>query len=107
MTLPADVDRPESQEVLVSNEVCLQFGIQCLWSRDCPLLALAALACLSLAGDGPVRSRLALLIPLFCGCAWQWLGLLAGSQDSYPTVWVAVKLGPSDCPLGIQAWSLS
>ena len=30
VTLPADVDRPESQEVLVSNEVCLQFGIGCL-----------------------------------------------------------------------------
>nr|CAI9701609.1 unnamed protein product [Rangifer tarandus platyrhynchus] len=26
----ADVDRPESQEVLVSNEVCLRFGIGCL-----------------------------------------------------------------------------
>ena len=26
----ADVDRPESQEVLVSNEVCLEFGIGCL-----------------------------------------------------------------------------
>ena len=29
-TLPADVDHPESQEVLVSREVCLQFGIGCL-----------------------------------------------------------------------------
>ena len=29
-TLPADVDHPESQEVLVSKEVCLQFGIGCL-----------------------------------------------------------------------------
>ena len=26
----ADVDRPESQEVLVSKEACLQFGKQCL-----------------------------------------------------------------------------
>ena len=33
--------------------------------RECPLLALAALACLSPVGDGPVRSRLALLSPLF------------------------------------------
>ena len=30
VTLWADVDRPESQEVLVSQEVCLQFGIGCL-----------------------------------------------------------------------------
>ena len=29
-TLLADVDYPESQEVLVSKEVCLQFGIACL-----------------------------------------------------------------------------
>ena len=28
--LLADVDHPESQEVLVSNEVCLQFGTGCL-----------------------------------------------------------------------------
>ena len=30
VTLPADVNHPESQEVLVSNEACLQFGIGCL-----------------------------------------------------------------------------
>ena len=43
-------------------------------------LALAALACLSLAGDGPVCSRLALLSPLFCEWAWQYLrlGLFVG-----------------------------
>ena len=29
-TLPADVDHPETPEVLVSNEVCLHFGIGCL-----------------------------------------------------------------------------
>ena len=42
-----------------------------LWGCNCPLLALAALACLSLVGDGQVRSRLALLSPLFCERAWQ------------------------------------
>ena len=41
-----------------------------LWGRNCPLPALAALTCLSLAGDGLVRSRLALLSPLFCERAW-------------------------------------
>ena len=51
-----------------------------LWGRDCPFPALAALACLSLAGDGPVCSRLALLTPLFCEKAWQCLtlGLFTG-----------------------------
>ena len=42
---------------------------------DHPLLALAALAPLSLAGDGLAHSRLALLSPLFCGQAWQCLSL--------------------------------
>jgi len=46
-----------------------------LWGRDCPLPALAALACLSLAGDGLVLSQLALLSPLFCEQAWQCLRL--------------------------------
>ena len=69
-TLPADVDHPESQEVLVSNEACLQ----------CPLQALAALACLSPAGDGPVHSQLALLSPLFYEWAWQCLRLVAISS---------------------------
>ena len=62
-----------------------------LWGRNCPLLALAALACLYPVGDGLVLSWLALLSPLFCERAWQWLGLLAGSQDSYSTVWVAIS----------------
>ena len=36
-TLLADVDHPESQEVLVSNKVCLQFGIGCLsWAAIAP-----------------------------------------------------------------------
>ena len=51
-----------------------------LWGHDCPLLALAALAPLSLAADGPVRSWLPMLSPLFCEQAW-WclsLGLFAG-----------------------------
>ena len=81
MTVLVDVDCPESQEVLVNNEVCLQFGIGCLsGAAIAPFLALDALACLSLAGDGPVCSLLALLGPLFCEQAWRCLrlGLLAG-----------------------------
>ena len=66
MTLLEDVDYQESQEVLVSNKVRLQFGIGCLSGGcDCPLLALAALACLSPVVDGPVHSQPALLSPLF------------------------------------------
>ena len=51
-----------------------------LWGHDCPLPALAALACLSLVGNGLVHSWLALLSPLFCEQAWQCLrlGLFTG-----------------------------
>ena len=59
-----------------------------LWGRGCPLPALAALACLSPAGDGLVRSQLALLSPLFCEHAWRWLGLFAGLRDNHLIVWV-------------------
>ena len=80
-TLPADVDHPESQEVLVSSEAYLQFGRGCLfWGPRLPLPSLAALTCLSPAGGGPVCSRLALFSPLFCERAWPCLrlGLFAG-----------------------------
>ena len=46
-----------------------------LWGQDCPLLALAASACLSHVGNGPVTSLLALLCPLFCEHSWQFLRL--------------------------------
>ena len=85
--LPADVDHPESQEVLVSNEGCLQFGRGCLSgaviSRSWLWLQTPT-ACLSPMGDGLVCSLLALLwyllSPLFCERAWQYLrlGLFAG-----------------------------
>ena len=41
-----------------------------LWGHDCPLPALAALACLSLEGDGLVCSWLVLFSTLFCVQAW-------------------------------------
>ena len=61
--------------------------------------------CLSPAGDGLVRSLLALrdsLSPLFCERAWQylrlglfvgqfWLSLSFFSLSVYPTVWVAIS----------------
>ena len=46
-----------------------------LWGCNCPLLALAALTCLSPVGDGSVHSRLALLSALFCVWAWWCLRL--------------------------------
>ena len=77
-----------------------------LWGHYCPLLVLAAPACLSLVGDGPIRSWLALLSPLFCERAWQCisLGLFAGQLSH--SLGCYLKLVPSDCPQGIQAWSL-
>ena len=57
-----------------------------LWGRNCPLLALAALACLSPAGDGPVCSRLALFSPLFCERAWQCLESESKVTQSCPTL---------------------
>ena len=49
-----------------------------LWGRDCPLPALAALTCLSPAGDGPVCSQLALLSSFFCEPAWLCLMAFRG-----------------------------
>ena len=78
-----------------------------LWGCDCPLPALAAFACLCLAGDGPECSQLALLSPLFCERAWQCLrlGLFSGSLSH--SLGCYLKLVPSDCPRGIQAQSLA
>ena len=80
MTLPGDVNHPESQEVLVSNEVCLQFGNGCLSGAGIAPFSSGCLRLPSLVGDGLVRSRLALLSPLFCELAWQCLrlGLFTG-----------------------------
>ena len=44
-----------------------------LWGHNFPLLALAVLTCLSLVGNGPVCSWLALLSPLFYEPAWRYL----------------------------------
>ena len=73
-TVPVDVSRPESQEALVSNREpgCSLVKDAIPGSKIAPFLALAApqAAFLSPAGDGPVRSLLALLwyllSTLFC-----------------------------------------
>ena len=106
-TLLVDADHPESQEVLVlqGNLLAVWYRMP-LWGCDCPLPALAPLACMSPVGDGPVLSQLALLSPLFCEGAWQCLrlslftGLLSHNLGCY--LWLV----PSDYPWGIQAQSL-
>ena len=55
-----------------------------LWGCNCLLLALAALALLSLAGDGPVCSQLPLFTPVFCEHTWRCLHLGLFHQGSYP-----------------------
>ena len=56
----------------------------------CPILALAALTCLSPAGDGPVLSRLALVSPLSVSRPGGIL-VYGFSQGSYPMVWFAIS----------------
>ena len=55
-----------------------------LWGHNFPLPALAALASLSLAGDGLVHSWLALLSPLLCEKAWRCLSLWIFAGVSIP-----------------------
>ena len=64
------VNHPEYQEVLVSKEVCLQFGRGCLSGDTIAFfqLWLPSPACLQWE-DGPARSWLAPLSPLFYECA--------------------------------------
>ena len=67
---PSNVDHSESQEVLVNNEFCLQFGIGCLSRAVMPTSASGCL-CLPVSGRGWAGPlRLALLTPLFCEQAW-------------------------------------
>ena len=83
--LPADVNHPESQELLVSNGACLHFGRVCLSGAMIATFWLwLTFVCLSLVGNGPLLSLLALLLcllsPLFCEQACQCLrfGLFSG-----------------------------
>ena len=65
-----------------------------LWGPDCPLPALAALTCLSPVGDGLVRSRLALLSPLFCEQTWRCL-----ESESEVAQLCLTLCDPMDCSL--------
>ena len=68
---PGNVNRPQSQELLVSNGTCLQFGRRCLFGSAIVLFWLwLPPTCLSLVEDEQVCSLLALLwyslSPFFC-----------------------------------------
>ena len=71
-----------------------------LWGHNCPLLALAALAPLSLAGDGPVCSRLALFSLLFCEQAWQSLSLGPFAGEVIPGSGMLSQVSSLRLPLG-------
>ena len=123
MTLLADVNCPGSQEDLVSNwEPAHSFaGHAVSGAKVAPSLRLLALAVthLPLAGDGLVCSQLVLLwyllSPLFCEQAQLCLRLTF-SQESSLSLFFSLRrshslgcyltLAPSDCPQGVQAWSL-
>ena len=71
-----------------------------LWGCSCPLLALAALGCLSLAGDGLVLSQLALLSPLFCEQAWQCLRVRAFHRIAIPQSGLLLQVSSLGLPSG-------
>ena len=118
MTLPADVNRPESQELLVSNGACFQFGRGCLsGAAIVPFRLWLPPGCLSLAADGPVRSLLALLwyslSALFYERAWQDSSVSLSLFFFFLSLWLSHSLGCylrlvlSNCPQGIQPRTLS
>ena len=123
-TILVDVNRPGSQENLVSNWKPAHSLVEDAVSEPkiAPCLSAPAVAHLPLClkqGDGPVRSWLVLLwnslSPLFCEHTRLCLRLelFAGKFSlSFFSLWLSLSLGcylmlaPSVCPQGIQAWSL-
>ena len=71
-----------------------------LWGCDLPLLALAALASLSLSGDGPVHTWLALLSPLLCEKAWWCLSLWLFAGVTIPGPGLLFQVNSLRLPLG-------
>ena len=106
VTLPVDVNHPESQEVFGQKlEACLHFGKRCcLWGRVCPRL-------LPPVGDGPVRRWLAfsgICSVLRSGNWW-----VVTKFRAFPNLILSLllshslrcylRLAPSDCSQGIWA----
>ena len=124
MTLLADVNHPGSQEDLVSNwepahSLVEDAGSGTEIAPRLPVLTAARLPVCLQRGDGPVRSRLALLwyslSPLFCEQARQCLTLELFERNFSLfciSLWLShslccdVTLAPSDGLQGVQAWSL-
>ena len=71
-----------------------------LWGYNLPLPALAALASLSLARDGPVHRWLALLSPLLCEKAWQCLSLWLFAGVTIPGSGLLFQVNSLRLPLG-------
>ena len=127
VTLPADVNHPGSQEDLVSSwkpaHSLVEDGISgAEIAPRLPALAVTHLPLCLQEGDGLVFSQLALrwysLSPLFCEWARLCLrlelfpGKFSLSLIFFPSLWLSHSLGcyltlaSSDCPQGIQFWSL-
>ena len=127
MTLLADVNCLGSHGDVVSNweptHSLVEDAISVAEISPCfPALAVTHLPLCLQWGDGPARSQLALLwyslIPLFCEQARLCLrlelftGKFSLSLLFFSSFWLSYSLGcyltlaPSDCPQGIQAWSL-
>ena len=117
--LLADVNRPKSQERLVTNwepaHSLVEDAVSGAEIASClPALAIASLPLCLRWGEGPIRSRLVLLgyslSPLFCEWAKLCLRAFCGeilSLSLFFSLWLSHSLGcyltlaPSDCPQGI------
>ena len=122
VTLLADVNLPRAQEDLVSNWEPAHSLVEDAASGTeiAPCLPALAVTHLPLVGEGagpqPASSPVVLLNPLFC----EWvrlhlmLELYTGKFSLFfsLSLWLSHSLGcylmlaPSDCPQGIQVWSL-
>ena len=125
-TLLVDVNCPGSQEDLVSNwkpaHSLVEDAVSGAEIAAClPALAVTCLPVCLWQGDGPVFSQLALLWYLFnlcpvsrpgCALGWSFSWENSLSPSLFFSFWLSYSLGcyltlaPSDCPQGIQAWSL-
>ena len=122
MILLVDVNHPGSQEDIVSNwepaHILVEDAVSGAKIAPCPpALAVARLPLCLRRVEEPVRSQLAVLWyslnPLFCELArlhirafhGKVLSLFFSFRRSH-SLCCYLTLAPSDCPQGIQAWSL-
>ena len=124
MILLVDVNHPGSQEDIVSNwepaHILVEDAVSGAKIAPCPpALAVARLPLCLWWVEEPVRSQLAVLWyslnPLFCELARLHIRAFHGKVllfFFFFSLWRSHSLGcylmlaPSDCPQGVQAWSL-